>query len=443
MGRHKNYDRYGIGCFALKEKSGETQKRRFEKMKKIAIITMGVKLNGEKGYTRFKYLSEFLSDCGYQVDLITTTFQHWEKKQRDLAKISQETYRFHLKFIYEPGYKKNVDLRRIRSHHIAALNLKRLLEQEGDYDLIYAEIPPNDVALAAANYAAERGIPFVADVNDLWPEAMRMVLDVPVISDLIFYPLQRDAEKVYSLISGVVGTSDEYRDRPSKNQKRKVPGITVYVGNEIEVFDAGAAAYEGAVRKEDTEFWIGYAGTIGTSYDIKTMVLAAEKLKIEGHRDIKFKILGGGPEKDALEAMAKEKGLEHVEFVGYMPYEKMAAYLKKCDILVNSFVKKAPQSIVTKIGDYLAAGKPMINTCVSPEFRNKVEQDGFGVNIEPEDAGVLADAILSLKADPAMCQAMGERARKIAEMEFDRPKSYRKIEELIRKLIADKEKRNG
>ena len=56
--------------------------------KKIAIITMGVKLNNEPGYSRFKYLSDFLSDAGYKVDLITTSFQHWEKAQRDIKKIS-------------------------------------------------------------------------------------------------------------------------------------------------------------------------------------------------------------------------------------------------------------------------------------------------------------------------------------------------------------------
>lgn len=50
-------------------------------MYKIAVITMGVRLNGEKGYTRFRYICEFLADAGYQVDLITTTFQHWEKAQ--------------------------------------------------------------------------------------------------------------------------------------------------------------------------------------------------------------------------------------------------------------------------------------------------------------------------------------------------------------------------
>lgn len=411
-------------------------------MRKIAVITMGVRLEGEKGYTRFRYLCEFLTDAGYQVDLITTTFQHWEKAQRNIGKIKQENYTFGLKFIYEPGYKKNVDLKRILSHRTAAKNLAALLEQEGDYDLLYAEIPPNDVAYAAAAYARRKGIPFVADVNDLWPEAMRMVLDIPIVSSVLFYPLKRDAEKVYSLVSGVVGTSDEYRDRPFKNQRREVPKATVYVGNEITVFDEGAKKNEAAVIKGPEEFWVTYAGTIGTSYDIRTMVLAAEELVKRGHSNIKMKILGGGPMKDELEALARDKKIKNVEFAGYAPYDKMAAYLKKSDILVNSFVKKAPQSIVTKIGDYLAAGKPMINTCMSPEFRKKVEQDGFGVNIMPEDTSILADAIEDLYKNEEKRLAMGRKARQIAKEQFDRPRSYQKIEELIR-LLIDKNQSRG
>ena len=402
--------------------------------KKIAVISMGVKLNGEKGYSRFRYIGDFLSDAGYQVDLITTTFQHWEKAQRDIDAIKKEDYKFQLKFIYEPGYRKNIDPRRIWSHHIAAKNLTRLLEQEGDYDLIYCEIPPNDVALAAAEYAKKKGIPFVPDVNDLWPEAMRMVLDIPVVSDILFYPLKRDAEKVYALVSGIIGTSDEYRDRPLKNQKLEVPRKTVYVGNEIAEFDRGVEKYGPEIRKPSGEFWVSYAGTIGTSYDIRTMVLAGKELLNRGMDQIKIKILGGGPLKEELENLAKEQGCVNVEFAGYAPYPKMAAYLAKSDILVNSFVKKAPQSIVTKIGDYLAAGKPMINTCMSPEFRQKVETDGFGINILPEDVKILTDAILDLYKDKEGCRIMGEKARKIAKEQFDRPESYKKIIELIEEL---------
>lgn len=403
-------------------------------MKKIAVISMGVKLNGEKGYSRFRYIGDFLSDAGYQVDLITTTFQHWEKAQRDVEAISKEEYKFRLKFIYEPGYKKNIDLRRIASHRIAAKNLKKLLEKEGDYDLIYCEIPPNDVALAAAQYAHDKGIPFVPDVNDLWPEAMRMVVDIPVVSDILFYPLKRDAEKVYSLVSGIIGTSDEYRDRPLKNQKLDVPRKTVYVGNEIAEFDKGVSRYGSEILKEEGEFWVTYAGTIGTSYDIRTMVLAGKELMDRKMDNIKIKILGNGPLKEELEKLAQDQGCRNVEFLGYVSYPEMAAWLAKSDILVNSFVKKAPQSIVTKIGDYLAAGKPMINTCMSPEFRMKVEKDGFGINILPEDPRILADAVTDLYKDPEGRNRMGKRAREIAMEQFDRPQSYKKITELIEEL---------
>lgn len=400
---------------------------------------MGVKLDGEKGYTRFRYLCEILANSGFQVDLITTTFQHWEKEQRDLGKIKKEDYPFGLKFIYEPGYKKNVDPRRIISHAKAAKNLSALLEKEGDYDLLYAEIPPNDVALAAAEYAKSKGIPFVADINDLWPEAMRMVLDIPVVSNILFHPLARDAKKVYSLVSGVVGTSDEYRDRPlkdlSEEEAEKIPRITVYVGNEISVFDEGVEKNKDKIDKPEGEYWIGYAGTIGTSYDIKTMVEAAEILKCQGHTQFKFKILGDGPTRKEIEKMAKEKDIDNVSFLGYTSYDLMAAYLTKCDVLVNSFVRKAPQSIVTKIGDYLSAGRPMINTCMSMEFRNKVMEDGFGINVEPEDRKLLAEAIYSLYEDKDKSKQMGERAREVAMKEFDRPSSYKKIVELIDKLV--------
>ena len=292
-------------------------------MKKIAILTMGVRLKDEKGYTRFGYLAEFLTGMGYQVDLITTTFQHWEKAQRDLRQIKKDVaagvYPYKLRFIYEPGYRKNIDPLRVLSHKIAAKNLKKLLEKgplDGrDYDLIYAEIPPNDVALAAAEYAKKKGIPFVADVNDLWPEAMRMVLDIPVVSDAAFYPLKRDAEKVYSLVSGIVGTSDEYRDRPSKNQSRDIPKETVYVGNEIAEFDRGAEEYMEETAKPEGEFWVTYAGTIGTSYDIRTMILAGEKLAEEGHEEIKIKILGDGPLKEELEVLADSRHLRDMRLM--------------------------------------------------------------------------------------------------------------------------------
>lgn len=401
-------------------------------MKKIAVITQGVKLQDEKGYTRFKYIAELFAKNNFKVELITSTFQHWEKKQREKSRIKGAGHPVTL--VYEPGYDKNIDIKRIISHKVLARNIKRHLEEQDDYDLIYFEIPPNDVAKAIMDYACSRKIPAIADVNDLWPEAMKMVLDIPLISRLIFYPFQRDAESVYRRVSAVVGTSREYAERAAKYNQRVIPAEVVYVGNLLEEYDAGVAKYIGEIEKKEEEYWVTYAGTIGTSYDIKTLILSAEQLKKAGYENIKYKILGGGPLKESLEQFSKTL-CGNVEFLGYMQYEKMAAYLTKSDILVNSFIKKAPQSIVTKIGDYMASGHPMINTCSSVEFREKVESDRIGINIEAENVEELQTAILKLYCNPSLSAELGKNARKIAEIEFDRKQSYLKILGLVEQLL--------
>ena len=52
---------------------------------------------------------------------------------------------------------------------------------------------------------------------------MRMVVDVPVLSGIAFYPFARDAHRVYQLLSGAVGTSDEYAARPGARPHGALP----------------------------------------------------------------------------------------------------------------------------------------------------------------------------------------------------------------------------
>jgi glycosyltransferase involved in cell wall biosynthesis len=413
--------------------------------KHIAIITMGVKLGDETmGYTRFLTIAQMLATAGFDVDLITSSFQHWHKQQRDVGSYQYRQYDFNTVFIEEPGYQRNIDLARIRSHHLAALSLRRHFEQSAPYDLVFFEIPPNDVARVATQYALEHGIPAVADVNDLWPEAMRMKLDIPVLSDLLFYPFVRDARFVYRNISAVVGTSDEYAARPFQDRPRDIESLTVYVGNDLAQFDAGAMLDGRAALASDPvagqvvtdrSFIVSYAGTLGASYDLSTLVQAAALLKQRGRTDIVVLVVGDGPDRQKLESLASSLDANCL-FLGYRSYEDMASLLATSDVLVNSLVLKAPQSIINKIPDYLAAAKPIINTGSSPELRELVAGNQVGINIPAEDTGALADAICSLQDDPKLRQQMGANARCLAVTSFDRATSYQPIVDLVTRLTT-------
>lgn len=403
---------------------------------KIAVITQAVKLVDETaGLNRTSYIAELLAKEGYEVDLLTSTFQHWEKRRRDIVDPKYHELPYEVIFIDEPGYRSNINLRRVYSQNVFSKNLRTYLERYGsDYDLIWCQIPPNNIAAAAGAFAHEHGIPFIVDINDLWPEAMKMVVDVPVLSDFTFSDFVRDAAIAYASASAVVGTSNEYAQRCMQD----IPHRTVYVGVDIDRFDGGIQKYGATIEKREDEFWVAYAGSLAKSYDIETLIracqYAAPIIRDELGLRLRLQILGDGPYRQRLEnTAAQTPGL--VTFNGYVDYQIMAAYLFESDILVNSLIKSAPQSIVSKIADYLCAGKPIINTGESVEFKDKCLRDGFGVNVEPENAIALAGAIVELAHDDELRMHMGMRGRAIAEEQFDRPIAYREIVDLVNDLL--------
>lgn len=406
------------------------------KAKKIAVITQAVKLADEvAGLNRTSYIAELLAAEGHEVDLITSTFQHWEKRRRDIVDERYHSLPYNVIFIEEPGYKRNISLSRIRSQNTFSKNMMEYLRRFGtDYDLIWCQIPPNNIAADASAFAKEQNVPFVIDINDLWPEAMKMILDVPVLADLLLSNFVREAEVAYANATVVVGTSDEYANRCMQN----IPHLTVYVGGDISRFDDGVEQHRDAIEKTADEFWITYAGSLAKSYDIPTLISAcalAEPLVFETtNRRLSLRILGDGPYRKQFEDIADHTMLD-TQFLGYLDYQLMAAHLAKSDILVNSLIKGAPQSIVSKIADYLSAGKPIVNTGESGEFMNMCVSHGFGINVEPGNAVDLAGALLMLAQDDGLRTQMGQNGRKVAEDQFDRPHSYRTIVDMVDNLL--------
>lgn len=401
--------------------------------KKIVIAAMFVEFPScTSNGSRFYYIAKILKDNGFDVTLITGSFDHIQKLQREMEIDSEVDY----KIVYQPSYSTNLSFARIRSMIVFGNNALKLLK-EMDYDLLYCSIPDNRMADILAKEAKKRGKKVILDIEDLWPEAMKMVLygkKYKQIISPVLLPFNLYAKMAYLRVDAYVGTSDEYRDYGSRYDKRNSlkPRKTVYVGNDLEKFDK--AIKNTAIKIDKLKFWVTYAGSIGYSYDIKTMIDTAVLLKSRGYGDICIMLLGDGATRRELEEYAGQCDC-NVEFLGFQPYENMAFYLAKSDIVVNSLVKQAPQSIVTKIGDYLASGKPMINTGSSKEMRRLVKNNKVGINVVAEDSELLYKAIVKMYKDDALRKEFGNNARKLAEKKFDRKTAYIEINHLVEELV--------
>lgn len=377
------------------------------------------------GNNRFLYLAELLAK-DHAVELITSDYDHGAKAYREEPLPERP---FQVTLLHESGYPKNVCLKRFASHRVWGKNVEAYLKTREKPDVIYCAVPSLSGPLAAAEYCRNNKTRFVIDVQDLWPEAFQMVVNIPVISPLAFRPFRGMADRIYGAADAVCAVSRTYVERALSVNRKCGDGVCVYLGTKLETFDANARA-NAVSDKPAEELWLGYCGTLGASYDLTCVFDALALLRERGSVPPKFIVMGDGPRREEFERYAREKAL-NVEFTGRLPYDRMCGRLRACDIVVNPIIGSSAASIINKHADYAASGLPVLNTQASPEYQALVEEYGMGFNCASGDAADLADKLRRLMEDAALRKTMGANARRCGEERFDRKNSYQALVDAI------------
>ena len=356
------------------------------------------------------------------MELITSDFSHRSKLHR--KKVDTNKLKYKITMLHEPQYNKNVSLRRFYAHYIFSRNMRDYLNKRKKPDVIYCAVPSLDVAKVTVGYAKKNNIKIIIDIQDLWPEAFQMVFNVPIVSELAFKPMYKQANYIYKNADSIVAVSDTYRKRALKVRGDKKSGDYIYLGTDLRKFDKLET-----VNKPNNEFWIIYIGTLGHSYSIDLIIDSLELLK-EELNNIKFIVVGDGPLKSKFEDYAKIKGV-NCKFVGRKSYEEMVGYLLASDIAVNPITKGAAQSIINKVGDYAAAGLAVISTQECEEYREIINNYNIGFNCD-YSVDEISEKIKFLYLNENIRKEMGRNNRKLAELKFDRNKTYKSIIDIIK-----------
>lgn len=402
-------------------------------MKKVYLISNYFHFEQEKASNRYRELAEMLSkEKNIEVEVITSTFyQRIYEHRKDFATLVKDIP-FKATFIEEPGYKKSICIKRLISSKIFANNLLKYIKSQPKPDLIYQVVPTLDSAYLISKYAEKNKIPFIIDIQDLWPEAFKMALDIPIISDIIFFPFKWKANKIYKRADTICGVSETYVKRALEvNKSKNVESRAVYIGINLKNFDKNVIEWK--LRKKENKsnrIKLAYCGSLSKSYDIKLVIDALALMK----NPPLFIIMGGGNSKEEFEQYAKEKNVE-VIFTGFLPYSEMCGLLSSCDIVINPIIGSSVASIINKHGDYAASGLPVINTQKSMEYCNLIERYHMGYNSIQGSSKELADKIEKLVKNKELRLKMGKNARKCAEEKFDRAQTYKKLVEVVKQLL--------
>lgn len=366
---------------------------------------------------RFTYLASRLCE-GNKVEVITSDYLHANKTYFEKA---PKSLPFKVTMLHEGAYKRNISPQRFLAHYMWGRAVGRYLKERKKPDAVYSAIPPLWSAYEAAKYCEKNNVRFVIDVQDLWPEAFKLALNIPVISDILFMPFKMVADNIYRRADSICAVSRTYAERAMSVNNKVKSSHVVFLGTKL--FDFDENVKNNPINKPSNEIWIGYCGTLGASYDITGVIDAIRIHQEQMAMPLKLVVMGDGERREEFEKHAAASRVDCI-FTGRLPYSKMCGMLKVCDIAANPIMHNATQSIINKHGDYCAAGLPVINTQESREYRQLVDDYQMGFNVDNGDPKAFAEKIKVLMEAPEIRKTMGRNARRCAEERFDREHTY-------------------
>lgn len=176
----------------------------------------------------------------------------------------------------------------------------------------------------------------------------------------------------------------------------------------------GTIAQDAGVRSKyelDNKFVALFGGTIGKGQRIENIAYLAEHYKTKS--DIVFVIIGKGVEKDRLEQIATEKGLDNIRFINFMPQVDYLKFVSSVDLgLITINENYAVPTCPSKAIAYMSLGIPML-AMINPnsDYGQWIEDTGAGYWAVGSDKKRTIELFDKLYADKELRENMSKDGR--------------------------------
>lgn len=280
-----------------------------------------------------------------------------------------------------------------------------------DVALIYS--PPLPFTLSAWAIRAVRGIPFVLNVQDLYPQT---AIDLGLLRNPVLVRLAKALERfAYRNAAHIVVHGEGNRDHMIAHGVPR-EGVSV-IPNWVDTESIAPGPRDNWFREKHgltSRFVVSYAGVMGFAQGLEVVIEAADLLRDE--KDVVFVLVGEGVRKASLEADAARRRLPNVRFLPLQPPELYPDVLSASDACLVTLNPKLRTPVVPgKLQAIMAAGRPAIASLHADGDAPRImEEVGCGIATDPADASTLASAILTLSRNPELRDRMGGNGREYA-----------------------------
>jgi colanic acid biosynthesis glycosyl transferase WcaI len=313
------------------------------------------------------------------------------------------------------------------------------LARLGPADVLIASAPPLFTHLSGVMVSTLKGIPLILEVRDLWPDylvGMGLLRRGAVTTNALF-ALERWMLK---RADRVVVVTESFRENIiakgiSPDRVHVLPN-----GVDLQLYHPSTEPPPiAAVERHGDEFIVGYLGTFGAGQALSNVVEAA-KLVEARDPNIRFVLVGDGPDRRRVEEKVRELAPSNLTLAPTIRRDQTRAFYNACDVCLAPLapIPVFQETIPSKIFEIMACGRPVLGS-FGGEGRKIVEASSGGLAVPPGDARAMADAVLSMKAMGAGERAtMGAQGRAFVTTHYERTRIADRYLELVRETASSR-----
>lgn len=301
-------------------------------------------------------------------------------------------------------------------------------------DIVYAYHPQSTTGMIGVLMKTLRRVPFITDVQDLWPDAL--IATGAWKDGLLLSLISRWSNFVYRQASQVVVLSEGFRNtlisRGVSSEKVKV--VYNWCPEEKSIESALSPKYE--LRDVTLPAKFVYAGNLGTAQALSTMISALGGFQ---ESELSFTLIGGGVEKKSLEQYVLERGFKNVFFRDYVSSSKIFNVLADADVLVIHLKDDElfKITIPSKTQSSMAMGKPIL-MAVGGEANQLVIEGRAGEVADPEDEEGIREATRRLLLVRDKWSELGDNAREYYTQKLSMSVNFEKLLDVINSAIESR-----
>ena len=184
--------------------------------------------------------------------------------------------------------------------------------------------------------------------------------------------------------------------------------------------------------------YIAYCGSLSNTNGISNLIEAFSMVE-PSYPNVKMLIIGGTPNEKEMESYkdaVKKYGLKNIIFYGRVDRTVLPSLLNnaKALLLARRSNLQSTGGFPTKLGEYLATGKPVVVTAVGDIPLYLDSTNSFIV--KPDDNKAFANRIIEVLSDEDHAAAIGKEGQKLALTVFSAKEQSKNLDIYLKDLIT-------